>query len=1393
MAISLILPNDKLILSAFAAVGQAPGNANLTLHRDFVKTYGVDAYTKALSGILDNAGVTNADLANLVIANFGLSSVAAATPAFLTSYFQANAANRAAAVINLANTVSNWTGDSAYNGVRDAFNELLSTSYNYATVAANTADKAIADFSSQSHTYDLTVNMDVFTGTSGNDLFNAYIVNNSNTLQSGDTIKGGAGVDTLFADIGSSQVFAITPVTTGVENATFRVEANGADSGDNNIVSGNASYNGVFTVNPANNATAEIDAQRMSGVTTWTDSNSRADLVIEDVRIADGAKTKDVTIVMDSTDPGNVDYGVYFDQLSLRNSSSGNTTLTIQIMDTGAAGAAGTAATPLLNNPYDLFKLGVNGVLTPIQLDKTAVAAAGTYEQLLAVFQKALVGTGIAAALGANFTVTDPISNNQVTGKSIILTATSGVTITAPTGSGWYNTTNASVPPTSNIYTTYNTGTSSVTELVTSTIVLDNVGRGSTGGDLVVGGLSVGATSTSKGVERFEIEVRDNSKLQTINSTNDALREVVLTNGVTSNNDTNQGVYDKTAVNAGNLVVNGNANPTKQAAVVDGTVAGTITTKGTGTDTPLSGVDELHHTDGFGFTDVRLIDGSAMTGKLAFTAQITQNSIAKYITKVDTAGNPVADVAGVGNVNFGVKGANFIYNGGSNADTMAVTTDTEVAASKTLSGRHDFTINLNGGSGGDVITHTLVDKNGGSAAWVVDQKFNANITIDGGEGNDTITTIGGGATIVTAGAGNDTVYLDKSGSAGAVWGVNDTMTKVSSDLQYNGNVKGFLYNGKVTVTFSGSGADVAGGVTNGAAASGTNGFESTVNIPTGANFAVNQLYLNQAIKDAINNNDVLKKLLLAEDGPANTLTIKSLIDGKFNASDLKITVAAADLTTLPTADQTAALTAYRAYAGNSTATINDAVGAEAQAVTNFNLVNGLDNSAHLTVSAASGVTFTTNLLQDGKSDVAEVQEITLSGTATGAYKFLDGALAAIAGSALNDTPAQAATKIAADAAFIVNWNAAAAHTTQQIDTITASGNKVIVKFKAAMGDVVQLNTLTDGGITSSLGNVTTNGALGQKESFTVTVGGSAAATATETISFDGDATGALAANAGGVTIAAALAGADVAGAGVYDATYVAGTNVITYTARVVGSQPNATAADFVSNKATANNGTASNNESDNTVNLGAGSSDVVVLGTGANSNDTVVFTGYDLGRKTIVNFDDGQTPQSATGIDVLDFKSYLVDQKTNGLGTTTIDYLPIGTTTATNPVADVLANSVDVITSAVFTKDQTFVGLTGDKLLAAINKTSTAYAGLTDATLNAKNDYTATDLVGGVGHAIVLVQNDANKGEYAAFELTFTSNATTNPNKDFSAAKLIGYLDLGHDAVFATGANGNLA
>jgi len=976
-------------------------------------------------------------------------------------------------------------------------------------------------------------------------------------MNDGDMIDGGAGADTVYMDF-MSVGNAITPVLKNVESVVVRAQSAGSDVNGVSSVDGN---------NMPSARTVQIDAQRSLavdsanqvtadfGVTNWESSNSRSDVVIEDVRIGNAQKTKDITITFRESDPGNVDLGVYFDQHSLRNASSGNTTVTIKLMDTGAAGAAATAATPLLNNPYDQFKIGINGTLTPIQLDKVAVAAADTYADLLAVFQAALVGTSTTASLGPTFNVIDPISGTTVTGTSIVLTGGAGNSITEVAGSGWFNTTGASVPATSNIYTTYTTGSASVTELVTSTIVLDDVGRGSNGGDLVVGGMSTGDTSSSRGVERFEITVEDSSKLQTINSTNNALREVVIVNGTTSNVTS---AYNTVVTNAGDLTVISNI---------------------VGKDAQLPGAQNnapAGDHDATGFTDVRLIDGSAMTGKLSFTAAITTDSLSKYVNLTDTASSPTADVAGAGNVNFNVKGANFLYTGGGNNDTMNVTIDTAVAASNTLTGQSDFTIVLDGGAGNDSITTNI----GGiveTAAWLLDQRQNANIRIEGGSGNDTITTTGAGDVIINAGAGNDTVFADNSGLIMTnKWLVNATNT-VAADLSTAAATSTFMYGGKLTVSFSGAGGvGLGGGVTAAAADSVatnfTNGYEVVVDIPTGANYGVTQLHLNQAIKNAINNDAVLSKLLTAADGPAGTLTITSKIDGTFNAADLSMTVSTPTLTP---AEEATALTALKSFAHDSS------------------LVTGAAQTAN---------------------------------------------------------------------------------------------NASVVTLNAISG-------------------MSTGGAV---------------------LSTDG------------------LAGA-VSGA-----------------------------------------------ESDNTIDLGAGN-DVVVLGTGAFSNDKVVFTGSDIGTNAIVNFQDG----AGTNADKLDFKSYLTSlTSTSATSVSTESQVRIATTLNADAVVE--ANSVTVISGVTFSTTETFAGLTGANLLAAINSTNVAgaadwgTAGLTVGALDALNaTYTSTAganyLVGGIAKAIVMVENTANEGEYKVFELTYNGVATGATAVDFTAATLLGTVDFGNQLTLLVG------
>ena len=781
----LILPTQKLVLKAFSALAdKAPGTAKYLDHVNFINmstVYNPNTGLKTLDGYVVYidalntmfSSVSTDDLSTNMLANLGLSSIF--TQAEGVAYISSSA-NRVKAVLDLAEALSNYAGpNAAVLAAKAAYNNTLDLAYNYSTTAGNTAMLALND--SVLTTFSLTTAVDTMTGTEGMDNFVARTLNNVNTLNDADTLTGGAGTDTLYADLTSNGV-AITPKLNSIETVIIRAQTTSGDPAtDNNMLAGTVQIDAQrsLAVDVLDHVTAEV------GVTRWESNNSRSDVVIEDVRIGNSNKTSDVTIAMVETDPGNVDFAVYFDQQSLRNQATGSTTLTINLMDTGAAGVPATAATPLLNNPYDQFKFAINGVMTPIQLDKVAVAAADTYEALLAVFQTALAGSGVSVSLGANFTVIDPISTKAVTGKSIVITGDGSAVITAPPGSGWFNTTGASVPATSNIYTTYATGATSVTELVTSKVVLDDVGRSNLGGDLVIGGMSTGDTSNYaiyRGVERFEITVNDNSKLQTVNSTNNALREVTIASGATSR--TVGDAYTTTVTNEGDLVVNGDAslnlalaNTTTQVrgqsyAVPNGGVqsGGNNQQAGVENNSPVG----IHHGAGAaGFTDVRLIDASQFKGKLGFTAAITQDTIAKYVNLIDAApALPAADIANNGNVNFGVRGANFIYTGGNDDDTMTVTIDGAAASSNStvISGQSDFTFAFNGGAGNDAITAQVINGalSGGAQAWYNNQKLNANIAIGAGDGDDVVRTPGAGDIIIDAGTGNDTVYTDNTGA-----------------------------------------------------------------------------------------------------------------------------------------------------------------------------------------------------------------------------------------------------------------------------------------------------------------------------------------------------------------------------------------------------------------------------------------------------------------------------------------------------------------------------------------------------------------------------------------------------------------------------------------------------
>ena len=921
-----ILPNSTTSVVRYAAglYGVKLGNATLQAVQGDLGANPLANLPAVLNAYYAPfAKMTSAQVAAVVVANAGI----VAGQAGLTATNVADAAaivttalNSAAPLGNqgvaISNVLADWSNDSpsdpVYGAAATAWNLKIAQSTSYAA-SAGTNDVAFGAVVTE---FRLSSGSENRTGTAGDDTFIAV----QGTFDNSDRINGGDGFDTLKAQVSG----VVAPNVANVEHLQFQAQHRTTDSGDNNLADEN-----VVKVDFNTNVT------NVTGFTTIENNNSRADLIVEDVRIANNQVTKDITIVMRETDPGNVDYGVYFDQNSLRNVSTSSSQINLRVLDTYAT-SLGLA--PLKDSPYGAFTFSYSrdgAAPVSVKLESAAIQNAQTFPEMVAALQAAAnvaFGAGVVTvSAGANYTVPDSVTGAQVQGTEIVLAAKGNIVFSTPAGSGWLAT--DTVPAISGLHTSYTVGGATATELVTSNIILDDVGRGSTGGDLVVGGLSVGETSTSKGVQKFLIEVQDNSKLQTINSTNNALREVVIVNGVTTRVDN---AYNENQKNAGSLTVRGIEAPNDNVG-----------------NTALPGTTTQHNA--FGFSDVRVIDGSAMTGKLDFDAEITAASIAKYLNGKDAAAAlPAAD-----NVAF-------VYSGGANNDTIAVTVDGAVLASNSLSAREDFSFTANGGAGNDSITLNI---GGNSANWYTDQKANANVFVNGGEGNDTIKTPGAGDVRIDAGAGNDTVYTDNSGTINATWLVAAGNTTLN-DLVGTATTNNFLYKGKLTVAYSApsTSATVTEGAADSLAANFTNGWEVVVDIPTGANYSVSQLHVNQAIKAAINGDAVLSKVLSAEDGPANTLIIKSLIDGAFTATDLAMTVSAVDVTTLPPSEQTSVLAAYKAYAANSNAVIADAQTAQAAAVTAKNAVTGMDAAPSLVGVGAISTAESDNTIALGAGD-----------------------------------------------------------------------------------------------------------------------------------------------------------------------------------------------------------------------------------------------------------------------------------------------------------------------------------------------------------------------------------------------------------------------------------------
>lgn len=908
----IILPNQAVVLNAYAAlIGQTPGSAALNDHVNYVAAAGKAGYANMLKAYFTN--VSNADLATSVLSNLGLTGFSqSAAVAALNSAGD----NRIAAILDFAEAVRTYVGpDAAMTAAADKYSDAIEASYNYSSNAANVSGDTLAAITAEKPAdLTLTAGTDRLVGTAGVDVFEAFLSQNSaaggisNTLSSADRLDGGAGADTLdvelvpefFGTSGSWQV-DVQPRTKSIE--TIKIEAR--DGGGNDIL--------------LKNEVVSVDAKYMTGVNSIGSNFSDGDLVIENLTTLTDAgvarNTDAITVTMDHTDNFNSDTDasdltVYFDEDYLLAGQSAQSQAFYFLLDE-AAELAGKASR-LEKIDVDGIRFSLDGGATIIDLQNAAAQTAGTHAGFIAALQADLAALIAAGTVPAGTTLTLDPTRTDVTGldngsmsaaiPAMVLTIGNGTKVT-PIG---FSRVEQSIGQ-YDVYGQFDDLSVTSANPITVNIDLNKVGREGEGGDLIVGGKELDSDATTfdqgKGITVFNVDViGDKTKLSNLgklDSTNGDLETInIKTHADSLGNATFASLTIRDGFgNAGKNDVRGQANADNDLKAVNANeFKGDLSL---GEDTAVLNLDTLNATGG---------------GKVYFNARL------------DGAEEDQA----------------YSYTTGANEDTV------KVSISGDATDYAKSSVNVLTGAGKDEVTITtdMVDPQGNQ---ILNQVVLKNIAVDTGADDDTVTLAATsvGDIAINTGAGNDTIYTsDRAGTATWAFNYDDARTGATTLGGTNiDNLPGvqtslaFLNGATVRVTLSGAGIAAAangGGVMAfDDAEAFVDGYEAQTTINTlinGNKYFGDQRDINAAIVKIIKEDATLNKLLTATVQADNTLVVKSLTSGAFDASDLEITLTQATAKTTSTpAFAASVLAEAETVFKNSSLTMTDLWGSDTPA------------------------------------------------------------------------------------------------------------------------------------------------------------------------------------------------------------------------------------------------------------------------------------------------------------------------------------------------------------------------------------------------------------------------------------------------------------------------------
>jgi hypothetical protein len=297
----------------------------------------------------------------------------------------------------------------------------------------------------------------------------------------------------------------------------------------------------LVLVGPAGNAQAvaplQVQAAALPDLQRVEWRYGGSDLQIAQLR---ASRLTEDTVIRISSSAADAGLKVWFD--ALRDQGRNETSVVLELMDTRSATSSdpALAALPLKHLPFNGFSFKVNDksiVLKDLAgadpTDTRSFNGAQTYAQLLAAVQTLLTRPDnlalhpelklITAAFGPDFVPHDAITGRSATGRSVTLVGPNDPTVRLATGNFI-----AEDGTDGSHYTVQRAIRASDKDLVTGRLELDDVGRGSAGGDLLIGALPGGNVSDAAGIERLRVTVEGESRLSEVLTTGDALREVLV-------------------------------------------------------------------------------------------------------------------------------------------------------------------------------------------------------------------------------------------------------------------------------------------------------------------------------------------------------------------------------------------------------------------------------------------------------------------------------------------------------------------------------------------------------------------------------------------------------------------------------------------------------------------------------------------------------------------------------------------------------------------------------------------------------------------------------------------------------------------------------------------------